>query len=115
MQGRSGFTIIEIMVAMLVLTVGLLALAGSAALVTRMVTQGHLDTEASTVAAQRFEILRSQPCDSISGDTATMGPHATTWTVTTIANGRARQVTVQVASPTTRGSRSRDYATTIFC
>jgi hypothetical protein len=56
--GRSGFTIAEVVVAVLVLSVGILALVGSAALTSRMVGWGQQGTRAGLTAAARIERLR---------------------------------------------------------
>jgi prepilin-type N-terminal cleavage/methylation domain-containing protein len=57
-----GFTIIEIIVAIVVLTVGLLGLVTTAALVTRMIGRGQRSAVASTFASQRMERLRGGAC-----------------------------------------------------
>ena len=57
--GRSGFTIAEAVVAVVVLSVGVLALVGSAALTSRMVGRGLHSTRTGQVAAARIERLRA--------------------------------------------------------
>ncbi len=57
-----GFTIVEIIIAIVVLTVGLLGLVSTAALVTRMIARGQRSAVASTFAAQRLEKLRPAGC-----------------------------------------------------
>src|SRR2546428_13720598 len=59
---QSGFTIIEIIIAIMVLTVGLLALVTTAALVTRMIARGQRSAVASMYAAQRAERMGPQAC-----------------------------------------------------
>src|SRR2546426_2047194 len=59
---QSGFTIIEIIIAIMVLTVGLLALVTTAALVTRMIARGQRSAVASMFASQRAEQLRPAAC-----------------------------------------------------
>jgi prepilin-type N-terminal cleavage/methylation domain-containing protein len=54
---RGGFTIVEVLVAVAVLSVGVLALVGSAALTTRMVGWGQQSTRAAQAAAARVERL----------------------------------------------------------
>lgn len=56
---RAGFSLIELIVAMTILSVGLLALAGTALTVTRQMRTSTLRTEAANIAGQRFEELRS--------------------------------------------------------
>ncbi|MBI1967765.1 MAG: prepilin-type N-terminal cleavage/methylation domain-containing protein, partial [Gemmatimonadetes bacterium] len=55
-SNERGFTIIEIIIAIIVLTVGLLGLVSTAALVTRMIGRGQRSTEAAIFAAQRMEL-----------------------------------------------------------
>ena len=61
-QGRGGFTIIEVIIAIMVLTVGILGLVTTAALVTRMIARGQRSAVAGTFAAQRMERLRTAAC-----------------------------------------------------
>ncbi|OLC08735.1 MAG: hypothetical protein AUH42_00775 [Gemmatimonadetes bacterium 13_1_40CM_70_11] len=62
MKNERGFTIIEILIAIIVLTVGLLGLVTTAALVTRMIARGQRSAMAATFAAQRMERLRPAAC-----------------------------------------------------
>ncbi len=62
MNNRHGFTIIEVIIAIIVLTVGLLGLVTTAALVTRMIARGQRSAMAATYAAQRMERMRPAAC-----------------------------------------------------
>ncbi len=115
MKHEGGFTIVEVVVAVLVLTVGLLGLASTAAVVTRMIAQGDRYTEASTLANRQLEVLRSQTCANLADGSATVGQFRLSWTVTSIAGGRGRQVTITVVSPTGRGTRTDTFYNTIVC
>lgn len=110
-----GFTIVEVVVAVLVLTVGLLGLASTAAVVTRMIAQGDRYTEASTLANRQLEVLRSQGCSSLADGSTTVGRFQVSWRVTSVSGGRGRQVTITVVSPTGRGSRTDTFSNTILC
>lgn len=59
LRAEKGFTIIEIMLAVVVLSVGVMALVGSSALATRMIGRGNKSTEVVQVATARAELLRS--------------------------------------------------------
>jgi Tfp pilus assembly protein PilV len=61
-SNESGFTIIEIIIAIIVLTVGVLGLVSTAALVTRMIGRGRVSEGAAIFAAQRMEQLRASAC-----------------------------------------------------
>jgi prepilin-type N-terminal cleavage/methylation domain-containing protein len=58
-QVRAGFTLVEVLVAVVVLGIGIVALAGSAAMVTRMVGRGQMGTRAAQLASRRLEFLRN--------------------------------------------------------
>ena len=55
----SGFTLVEALVAIVVLGVGIVALASASASVTRMIGRGKMETRAALVASQRMDLLRS--------------------------------------------------------
>jgi prepilin-type N-terminal cleavage/methylation domain-containing protein len=63
-RSRNGFTLVEMLIAMIILSVGLLGLASTAALVTRMIGQGQRSAVAATFAASRMERLRPAACIS---------------------------------------------------
>lgn len=62
LRGEAGFTIIETMIAMIVLAFGLLGLATTSALVTRMMGRGQRSEMAATFAQQRMERLFPSAC-----------------------------------------------------
>src|SRR5207245_5735254 len=61
---QRGFTIIEVIIAIIVLTVGLLGLVTTAALVTRMIARGQRSAMAATYAEQRMEKMRPAACNA---------------------------------------------------
>src|SRR3989442_13457529 len=67
MKREAGFTIVEVIVAILVLTIGLLALVTSAALVTRMIGRGQRSAVAAQYAQRRLEMPRVSGCKSQAG------------------------------------------------
>lgn len=115
MNRERGFTIIEVIVAIIILSVGLLALVSSAAVVTRMISQGQRYSEASALANQRFEMLRSQTCAAMANGSAASGRFTVAWTVVADATGRSRNVTVTVTSPTRTSTRNDVFQTVILC
>lgn len=59
---RAGFTLVELVVAIMILSVGVLGLASTAAVVTRQMGGGAQQTRAAAVAQTRFEELRAMGC-----------------------------------------------------
>jgi prepilin-type N-terminal cleavage/methylation domain-containing protein len=68
---RSGLTLVEMMVAIMIVTVGLLGLAGSSAYVIRQVSGGANQSIAANAIQSRLEWMRSVPCSQIKDSTAT--------------------------------------------
>ena len=64
-RAPGGFTLVEILVAVAILALGLLGMAGSAAVVTRQVGGAANQTVASQTIANRLEKLRSLGCSKV--------------------------------------------------
>lgn len=108
-DSERGFTLVEVLVAVVILSVGLLAVAAGSALVFRMLGQGKRTTRVSAVMVQQMETLRRQAnatdprCTGLAAGTATPLPgYTSTWTVTTVGN--TRQIRLIVQYPTTGGT-----------
>lgn len=96
---RNGFTIVEVVLAIVILAFGILVLSSSAVGITRMIDSGQGKTRAAALAASRLEQLRgiaaatTPPCQSVAftGGTATYpGGFTEEWTIT--GSGRSRLV-----------------------
>jgi prepilin-type N-terminal cleavage/methylation domain-containing protein len=59
MSRTRGFALVEVLLAMVLLTIGMLGLTGTTVLVTRMIARGQRAAEAASFAAHRLERLRS--------------------------------------------------------
>jgi type IV pilus modification protein PilV len=110
-----GFSLPEVVVALLVLAVGLLGVASTAGVAFRMVGQGQRDTQAAVLANHGLETLRSRPCESLKDSSAAYGRFAVRWTVTSIAGGSARAIVLTINSPSGKGVRTDTVTTTITC
>src|SRR5207247_3155684 len=77
LKNQSGFTIIEIIIAIIVLTVGVLGMVTTAALVTRMIARGQRSAEASAFAARRLERERVAACAAQNNGTETLSRGST--------------------------------------
>lgn len=121
MSNRQGFTIVEVIVAMMVLSVGVLALVSSSALVTRMIGTGKHSTIAAQVAERRLETLRQQarstavPCANFGAvnTTATTDGMSEAWQVTVA--GTQRNAVANVTYNVPRGTRTVTLRTIISC
>jgi prepilin-type N-terminal cleavage/methylation domain-containing protein len=118
----SGVTLVEVLIALSVLGIGIVALAGSSSMVTRMIGLGNLETRAALAASRRVEILRaaahstSSPCSApsfASGGPVLADRTTESWVVP--LTGARRRVTVNIGYLTVRGSRSAVLETVIEC
>lgn len=117
-----GFTLIEVLVAILVLGVGIIALVGTSAGVTRMIGRGKIETRAAQAASNRMETLRlaayasSPRCADpgfASGGPVLSGGMTESWLVP--PTGRVRRVRVTVTYLTPRGAREAVLQTALTC
>lgn len=94
----SGLTLVEVIVALVVLGVGVLALARASSGVARLMIASVLSTDVDALAGSQMEWLHSQACfgDSRSG-THRVGRVAASWSVT--ATGTHRDLVVVIESP----------------
>ncbi len=79
-HGRDGFTMIEVIIAVVILTIGLLGLAGSTGYMVRTVTLGDLLTERTFASQTIIDRLQSLPYDSVQTGADTVGIFAVDWT-----------------------------------
>lgn len=108
-----GFTLVEMLVAIVVLTVGVLGLAGTSALITRQIGGGAVQSRAATIAASRFELLHASDCRNLASGTATARGITESWTVSN--ETRRVRVSTTVTLPTVRGARTQTFQSTIPC
>lgn len=119
---RKGFTIAEVLVAVVMLTVGVMALVGSSAAVTRMVGGGRISTFAGQTASARVERLRqiaastAAPCTSALWKTDSVVNGVTTekWQILDNA-GNSRRVQVTLRYPAAGGVSYDTVNTRILC
>jgi Tfp pilus assembly protein PilV len=111
--GKGGFSLIESMLATIVLTGGVLAAASTASGVAMMIGQGSRLGAAAVLAEGRIESLRATPCAVLSGGSTPEGPFTVSWTVA--GGGLVREVQVTVTYGNGRTPRSDRYAAVISC
>ena len=118
---RGGFTLIEVMIAVVILAIGVIALMGSSAMVTRMIGAGKHSTQAVEVATRRIENLRraayasTPPCTdaAFASGTATGTGYSEVWIVS--GTGALRTVVDTVTYTTARGQKQLGLETRILC
>lgn len=92
---RSGFTMPELLIAIIVIAIGLLSLASGSVGVLRQMRWGNQSALAALVATQRMEAVRSLGCVSMANGTATTRGLPEKWVITSISS-KARAVVESV-------------------
>jgi prepilin-type N-terminal cleavage/methylation domain-containing protein len=102
MVGRRGFGLIEVVVALTLLSVALLGIAATATLSGRMVREGQADEKAALEAVQVLDSLMQVHYPTAGGRQA--GRFSLAWTVTTDSAGLS---TIDIAVQYPNGSQLR--------
>jgi len=112
---QRGFTIIEILIAITVLTVGLLSFLGSSVLITRMLARGDRAATATFYAQERIERLQGQPCGTMASGTEMRGnSYRVAWTVTPSTGSERARIIVRY-SPGPGRVREDTLETSVLC
>ena len=121
-SSRSGFTIVEVLIAIVMLSVGVLALASSSGSITRMMHYGRMKTDATAIGQSVLDSLRyraqatTPKCTNVVTGNQASSPKAgftTTWTVTT--SGNSRNVMVAVRYWVGTRLRADTLRTSLYC
>ncbi len=125
-RDRRGFTIAEVIVAMMILTVGVLAMMGTSAAVNRLIVRGRRTTLATQLAEQVLDSLRrvananQVACTGLASNSTgyTRQGVQITWLVgslTTTQNVSQRQVQAMLTYVTSgRSNAIQDTVTTVI-
>ena len=113
LRARSGHTLVELVVSVLVLAVGLLALTGASAVVARQLNGGAQLALAATVAQSRFETMRSRDCATLESGASEHRGITERWSVVRI--GRTVEVTDTVWIEGRHTRRMHTLRTSIPC
>ena len=111
-SGQAGFSLVEVMIATMILTIGLLAMAASNAYVAAHLKSSTYATQRTQAKERLVEELRATTYSTIAtNNTArTVGRYSMTWSVAT--NGLAKTVTLYTSGPAYRGG-TRGQRTTV--
>lgn len=113
-RSRRGFTLLEVLVASLVLLTGLVGAATATAAALHALADARLEEESAVVAARRFELLRATPCATRAGGELSEGALVERWTVEPHGGAAATRLVVSVRSRT-RAVSPRRFETVAPC
>ena len=119
---HSGFTLIEVLIAVVLLGLGVITLMSGSSAITRMIGRGKMETRAAQAASRRVETLRqaaeasSPRCtdpEFAGGGPVISGGVSERWEVS--GTGKVRHVSVAVSYLTVRGLRTARLDTRVAC
>lgn len=115
-RGRRGFTIIELMVAIVIITVGLLALAGGSGATVKEMELSQQQTTAALLAQSRLEKLRAlNLCSAFASGTTSVAPaYVEKWAVSTYTSNGSMAVAETVAYKDRRGKTKKFGLVTVM-
>ncbi len=112
-QRSAGYTLIEVIVALLVFTVGALALAASSGIIAQAMATNALRERAGRVAVSRIAVIKSQ-CRFAGGGSEKVQQMESTWSVSRADRSRV-SVTESVSYASPHGPRTQSYRTILWC
>lgn len=108
-------SVVELIVAIVVLAIGMLGLASVSVAVLRQMGMSGQQAVAMSLAASRFEQFEGKPCEQIAAGTATTRGVHEVWTATPAGN-RARMVRDTLTFHSFKGARSKlGMSTVVSC
>jgi prepilin-type N-terminal cleavage/methylation domain-containing protein len=116
-RARRGVTLVELLVAMTILTVGLMAIVGVSGSVARSLGESRSDNLAAIAAQSRFEQVAGTSCTSLTLNTVTAATsrNVTERWVVVDAGNNTRSVIDSVSWTTRRGTRRLVFQTLLPC
>lgn len=77
----SGFSLVELVMAVVVLAIGVVGLAGTSLNIRRQLTLAEVTTARAAAVQSVMEGMHALPFDSLSAGADTIGPFSVSWTV----------------------------------
>lgn len=96
-RARGGFSLIEVIVALIVLTMGVLGMAATTGFVVRQTTAADMRTNRTAALQTVLERLRATPWTSIGPGSDAVGHFDVTWS--SVSDGITKEVTVVTVGP----------------
>lgn len=109
---EGGFTLIEVLVAIVILAIGVIALAGSSGSVSRMIGRGKMTTIAAQVAQDQMDRLRVAAASTNPRCTSVQFTSAAAPVLRPTGRPRGEQVLLDWRVPATGASRTVRLAVT---
>jgi len=114
LPARRGLTLIEMIIAIIVMSIGIMGLAGTASYVAQQMGSGNMQTIAAAMSTKITDSLSARRCSALANGTQTKRGVTVTWTVAD--SSRTKWVTSSVQYKPKRGAtKTLNYVTVIQC
>ncbi|HEX6053105.1 MAG TPA: prepilin-type N-terminal cleavage/methylation domain-containing protein [Gemmatimonadaceae bacterium] len=114
LRARRGLTLIEVMIAIIVMAVGIMGLAGTASYVTQQMGGGNMQTIAAGMATKVADSLSARRCSALVDGSQTSRGVRVAWTVED--SSRTRWVRQSVEYTPKRGpAKTVNYVLVVQC
>jgi len=113
MSKRRGFTLIEVVVSIVLFAVGALALAGSAAITLRQMSDSWRSAAAASVARTRAETAFSESCAALTAGNQRSPGVRSTWSFT--PGPQSTELRQQLTYGTRSGDHTDEFLTAVPC
>lgn len=110
---RNGFTLPEVLVAVLVFAIGILGLASSGTFIAIQAGEARAMTDGAILAGRALDSLRSIPCTSVTSGQVTQAPATVRWTATPAS--RTVSIVAALELNSRRGLRQWQLTTLLPC
>jgi len=114
LRPRAAFTLVEILVACLVLCIGVLALASTSVAIARLSGDASRAGTAAERGQGRLEAMRSARCAAIGG-TLTAGGIAESWSAVPSSSGARMSDSVRYAEGARHSPHSETLVSAVWC
>ena len=94
---RPGFTLPEVLLAVLLFSVGILGVASTATFIVAQVGDAGVLTQAAYFTSTRLDSLRATPCASLTSGSAPFASGILTWSVSPAPRSRSVQAMLSLA------------------
>ena len=112
-RNERGVTLLEIVISVVIFSIGALSLVASSALMIRRLGEANRTSNAARVAARRLELTHSASCSAVgAGEDETFGIRSR-WTPST--NAHALDIDERVQFTTRRGVHDEKFLSAVPC
>jgi Tfp pilus assembly protein PilV len=117
LRARSGMTLVEVLIAVIMLVVGVLAFVGASAATARMLNRGNRSVKAAFYAQEQLETLAATPCPVLADGSATrQSVYQMAWTITDAPGGQSKRVKLIAVYPAAfQKTRADTMETSVLC